>query len=77
MVNWLKDSNHWKHIIACFILSLFLGATAGIAAGVTAEWKDKQWGGQFDWSDIIADIIGVIFGIGVRHILGWNILSLY
>lgn len=74
MINWLKDSNHWKHLAVCFTLSLFFGAAAGMSAGVAAEWKDRQWGGRFDWSDIMADVVGVALAVGVRYLLGWRML---
>lgn len=74
MKNWLMESNHWKHLAACFVIALFLGASAGLAAGVAAEWKDKQWGGKFDWSDIVADLVGVALAVGIRHALGLRIL---
>lgn len=70
LINWFKASNHWKHTIVCFVLTLFLGAAAGISAGVAAEWKDKQHGGIFDWSDILADVVGVALGMVVRHFVG-------
>ena len=41
-----------KHIIVCFIGSLLFSYGFGLGAGFAAEYKDKAWGGTFDWWDI-------------------------
>lgn len=72
--NWLKESNHNKHLIAgliILIISLLLVYTLTkndyatliisnfvVAACMsTAEYKDKLYGGKFDWEDILAGMI--------------------
>lgn len=57
-----------KHIIVCFIGSLLFGYGFGLGAGFAAEYKDKAWGGTFDWWDIAADLTGTIIG-GICHYL--------
>ena len=59
---WLKESNRPKHLLYA-IPSAFIGTilfAAGLAFGM--EFKDKQWGGKFDWLDITATLIGGIIG---------------
>lgn len=59
---WLKESNRPKHLLYA-IPSAFIGTilfAAGLAFGM--EFKDKQWGGTFDWLDIAATLIGGIIG---------------
>lgn len=59
---WLKESNRLKHLLYA-IPSAFIGTilfAAGLAFGM--EFKDKQWGGKFDWLDIAATLIGGIIG---------------
>lgn len=59
---WLKESNRPKHLLYA-IPSAFIGTilfAAGLAFGM--EFKDKQWGGKFDWLDIAATLIGGIIG---------------
>lgn len=73
LINWICASNHWRHILICFVLTVFLGAVAGLSAGVAAEWKDKQWGGRFDWWDIVADMVGITLGSSMRYLLGCGI----
>lgn len=33
------------------------------AAGVVAEFKDSQWGGKFDWLDMLANLAGLVLGL--------------
>lgn len=59
---WLKESNRPKHLLYA-IPSAFIGTilfAAGLAFGM--EFKNKQWGGKFDWLDIAATLIGGIIG---------------
>lgn len=57
-----------KHTIVCFVGSLAFGYGFGLGAGFAAEYKDKAWGGTFDWWDIAADLTGTIIG-GICHYL--------
>lgn len=57
-----SESNRWKHFfggIAVGLVLTVLGAI-GIAAGM--EFKDKQWGGKWDWWDFFFTILGGIIG---------------
>lgn len=59
---WITESNRDKHLLYA-IPSAFIGTilfAAGLAIGM--EFKDKQWGGKFDWLDLIATLIGGIIG---------------
>ena len=59
---WLKESNRPKHLLyaipAAFIGTIFFAL--GLAFGM--EFKDKQYGGKFDWLDIAATTIGGVIG---------------
>ena len=59
---WLKESNRPKHLKYA-IPTAFIGTilfAAGVAFGM--EFKDKQYGGKFDWLDIAATMIGGFIG---------------
>ena len=75
---WLKESNRPKHLLYA-ILAAFVGTilfALGLAFGM--EFKDKQYGGKFDWLDIAATAIGGIIGqalqiffiLGIYKLLG-------
>ena len=59
---WITESNRENHLLYA-IPSAFIGTilfAIGLAIGM--EFKDKQWGGKFDWLDLIATLIGGIIG---------------
>lgn len=75
---WLKESNRPKHLLYA-IPAAFVGTilfALGLAFGM--EFKDKQYGGKFDWLDIAATAIGGIIGqvlqiffiLGIHKLLG-------
>lgn len=62
MINWFLESNRPKHFIyaipSAFLFTILFAA--GLAVGM--EFKDKQYGGKWDWLDLIATIMGGIIG---------------
>ena len=68
-MNWLKKSNRPKHILYGFIGALIgtILFTAGLAVG--KEYADKKWGGEFDWLDILATLLGGIVGQSIHSTL--------
>ena len=69
---WLLESNRPKHLLYAIPLA-FIGTilfSTGLAFGM--EFKDKQYGGKFDWLDIAATMIGGIVG----QLLQVSIISL-
>lgn len=69
-----KQSNRPKHFLYA-IPAAFIGTilfSAGLAFGM--EFKDKQYGGKFDWLDIAATMIGGLIGQALQLIV---ILFLY
>lgn len=68
-MNWLKESNRLKHFIygiPCGFLGTVLFVT-GIAVGM--EFKDQQWGGKWDWLDLLSTILGGVIGQLLQIIL--------
>lgn len=74
---WLKESNRPKHF-AYAIPAAFVGTilfAAGLAVGM--EFKDKQYGGDFDWLDIAATILGGLAGQILQVLAIWSIHVLF
>ena len=67
--NWLKQSNRPKHFLYAIPAALIgtILFSAGLAFGM--EFKDKQYGGKFDWLDIAATMIGGLIGQALQLIV--------
>jgi hypothetical protein len=69
--NWLKQSNRLNHLVGGILVgaganSLFCALYAGIGIAGALEWKDKQWGGAWDWADFALTAVGSIVGYALR-----------
>lgn len=62
MSNWFTSSNRWKHFTLAIPLGLAftLLCVLGCASGM--EFKDRQWGGRWDWLDWLATMLGGMVG---------------
>lgn len=39
-----------------------IGGVLALTAGVVKELRDKRTGGIFDWEDMLADAVGILYG---------------
>ena len=62
------------HFVVCLIASIIQPWLAvGLAIG--KEYGDSQSpNNKWDWWDILADVIGIIVGTGIRHIIKYILL---
>lgn len=67
LINWFKQSNRWKHLLYGFLVSIIAGFafTLGCAAGM--EFKDRAWGGKWDWIDFGLTVAGALVGAAIRY----------
>lgn len=68
-MKWIIESNRWKHLIGGCILGLLLTILCAIGCAGGMEFKDKQWGGQWDWLDFLATILGGLIGQGLQILI--------
>jgi hypothetical protein len=68
-MKWILESNRWKHLIGGCILGLLLTILCAIGCAGGMEFKDKQWGGQWDWLDFLATILGGLIGQGLQILI--------
>ena len=71
-MSWLKESNRTKHLLYAIPIGFILTILTVIGCAFGMEFKDKQYGGKFDWLDIAATMIGGIIG----QLLQVSIISL-
>lgn len=72
---WLAASNRYKHLAGGFVLGLLSpGAyAAALTVGAVAsalEFKDRSWGGKWDWTDWAVTVAGGAVGYGLRALAG-------
>lgn len=75
MIAWLRESNRWKHLVGGCMIGLasddvWCATLAGVGISSALEYKDKAWGGKWDWVDWSLTVAGVIVGYGLK----WMIL---
>lgn len=61
-MNWLLESNRLKHLLFAIPCGLFLTILFVLGLALGMEFKDKQYGNEFDWLDVAATIIGGTIG---------------
>ena len=59
---WLKESNRQKHLLYAIPIGLIFTILAVLGCAFGMEFKDKEYGNKFDWSDIAATMIGGAIG---------------
>ena len=74
VIEWFKTSNRWKHLVGGILIglganSIYCAAYAGIGIASALEFKDKLWGGKWDWIDWLLTIIGVAIGYSIRFLV--------
>lgn len=79
---WLAESNRWKHLVGCIILTYCsnIFVTIGCMGGM--EFKDvhhangnkpmREWDwSAWDWLDIAAGAIGAVIGQALQILTIW------
>lgn len=61
-MNWLLESNRLKHLLFAIPCGLLLTILFVLGLAIGMEFKDKQYGNEFDWIDIAATMIGGTIG---------------
>lgn len=85
-MNWLLESNRWKHLIGIFVVSLFGTLLMGIGCIGGMEFKDvhhangdkkpiREWEwSAWDWLDVLAGMIGGVMAV-VVHLIVYLIIK--
>ena len=63
------DKTRWQHFWIGIVLGAVLTILCVLGAMTTAEWKDRAWGGQWDWKDWWCGMIGGITGQTVQVLI--------
>lgn len=68
-MSWIKESNRPKHLLYAIPIWLVFTILAVLGCAFGMEFKDKQYGGKFDWLDIAATMIGGAIGQLIQIVL--------
>lgn len=63
IINFIKNSNRYKHLIGGFIISWltaspYAGIYAAVVAATCLELKDRLYGNQFDLTEWLLTVVG-------------------
>ena len=61
-MKWVKESNRQKHLLYAIPIGFLCTILAVLGCAFGMEFKDKQYGGEVDWLDIAATMIGGAIG---------------
>lgn len=66
---WLKESNRLKHFLYAIPIGFLFTilCVLGVASGL--EFKDRQYGNQWDWLDWLATMLGGMVGQLIQIII--------
>lgn len=74
LINWLKGSNRYRHLIGGFILGLisldvYSMVMLSFCTGAALEYKDKMYGNKWDWLDLSVTMVGAILSYCIKTLL--------
>ena len=61
-MSWITESNRKYHFLYAILIGLIFSILAVLGCAFGMEFKDKQYGGKFDWLDIAATMLGGAVG---------------
>ena len=61
-MSWITESNRKYHFLYAIPIGLIFSILAVLGCAFGMEFKDKQYGGKFDWLDIAATMLGGAVG---------------
>ena len=66
---WIMDSNRPKHFFGGMVLGMVLTFLCALGCAGGMEFKDRQWGGKWDWLDFAATCLGGMVGQAVQIVI--------
>ena len=61
-MSWFTESNRWKHFVYAIPVGYVFTILCVLGLATGMEFKDKLWGGKYDWIDWIATMLGGLIG---------------
>ena len=64
-----QDPTRWKHFVLAIPIGLVFTILCVLGVATGMEFKDKQWGGLWDWKDWLCTMLGGVVGQLLQIIL--------
>ena len=61
-MSWFTESNRWKHFVYAIPVGYVFTILCVLGLATGMEFKDKLWGGEDDWIDWLATMLGGLIG---------------
>jgi len=76
-MSWITESHHMEHFKYAIPIgyAFTILCVLGVATGM--EFKDKQWGGKWDWIDWLFTMAGGMIGQALQILTIWGIWRLF
>lgn len=68
-MKWILKSNRLKHFLYAIPCAMTLTFLFVIGLAVGMEFKDRAWGGKWDWLDLISTLLGGLIGQALQIII--------
>lgn len=76
-MSWFMDSNRWKHFVLAIPLSFVFTILCVLGCASGMEFKDRAWGGRWDWGDWAATMLGGLVGQALQLLALYAIIKDY
>lgn len=63
------DKTRWQHFGWAVLIGATLTMLCVIGVAFALEFKDKRWGGTWDWKDLACTLLGGAVGQAVQIVL--------
>lgn len=68
-MKWILESNRLEHFFGAIPIGLFFTILCVLSIATGMEFKDRQWGGKWDWLDWTATMLGGLVGQAIMIVL--------
>ena len=65
------DITRWRHFVYAIPIGLVFTILCVLGVATGMEFKDKQWGGRWDWKDWWCTMLGGAVGQIIQIIVVW------
>lgn len=68
-MSWITESNRMKHFLFAIPIGLVFTILCVLGCASGMEFKDRQWGGRWDWLDWLATMLGGLVGQALQALI--------